>query len=425
MVACAPDPGRDHSSTAARAGCRPRRLFNPVRQGDAWLQNHLQGNGTVTGGLINWAQTHDTLLVVTFDEGNGPQSYCCPYSATGGGGHIATWVIGPTSKVKAGGYKSNVGYNLFSVFKTSEDNWNFPRLFNANDPNVVDLSDFFTEGVPPPPTPAVSISSNKGTPGSTTTATGTGFTPSASVDLIWDCSSATCTSTKTLGTATADANGNFTKAVTVPAHADAKWHALGARAIGAFAVRWYQILPKVMLSPTSGTTSSTTTVTGAGFAANETVNVLWNCKSASCTGTPNLGSATANPDGDFSRVVTVPGHVPSGWYAIAGKGATGTWSNAWFNIKPSFAISPSSGPAGSTAQITGTGFPSSGTITLRWNCTWGACANWQSLGTATPNSAGDLSRSITIPSGTAGTWYPVGAVNSSGTLLAVRWFNLK
>jgi hypothetical protein len=123
--------------------------------------------------------------------------------------------------------------------------------------------------------------------------------------------------------------------------------------------------------------------------------------------------------------VTVPGHVPSAWYAIAGKGATGTYAGGWFNIKPNFAISPSSGAAGSSAQVTGTGFPSSGTITLRWNCAWGACSSWQALGTATPTSAGDLSRSITIPSGTANTWYPVGAVNSGGTLLAVRWFNLK
>jgi hypothetical protein len=396
-----------------------------IRQGDAWLQANLEGDATVTGGLINWAQANDTLLVVTFDEGNGPQSYCCPYSDTGGGGHIGTWVIGPTTKVKSGGYKSPVGYNLFSIFKTSEANWSFTPLGHAADSNVADLSDFFTEGAPPAPSPALSLSSNTGRPGSSTTASGTGFVPNASVDLIWDCSTATCTSTKTLGTATADANGNFTKALTVPAHADAKWHALGAREVGAFAVRWYQITPKVTLSPTSGATSSTTTVTGAGFAANESVNVLWDCGSASCTGKPSLGSVAANANGDFSRVVTVPGHVPSAWYAIAGKGATGKYERGWFNIKPNFALSPSSGPAGSTAQVTGTGFPGSGTITLRWNCTWNACTNWQSLGTATPTSAGDLSGAITIPSGTAGSWYPVGAVNSSGKLLAVKWFGLK
>jgi hypothetical protein len=404
--------------------CAP--YYNRIRQGDVWLQQHLVGDGTVPGGLIKWAQANDTLLIVTYDEGTGDdRSMCCPYTSTGGGGHIGTWVFGPTSKVKAGGYKSNVGYNLFSIFKTSEDNWNFPRLFNANDPNVMDLSDFFTDGVPPPPSPALSLSTNTGQPGSTTTASGTGFIPNASVNLIWDCSSAACTSTKTLGTVTADANGNFTKAVTVPAHADAKWHALGARAVGAFAVRWYKIVPKVTLSPTSGPTSSATTVTGVGFAANESVNVLWDCRSAACAGTPNLGSAVANADGDFSRAVTVPAHVPNAWYAIAGKGATGTYERGWFNIKPSFAISPSSGPSGSTAQITGTGFPSSGTITFRWNCTWGACSNWQSLGTAPPTSAGDLSRSITIPSGTPGSWYGVGAVNSGGALLAVKWFGVK
>jgi len=395
---------------------------SPIRQGDAWLQANLEGNATVTGGLINWAQTHDTLLVVTFDEGNGPQSYCCPYSDTGGGGHIGTWVIGPTSKVKSGGYKSSVGYNLFSLFKTMEANWGFTPLGHAADSNVADLSDFFTAGAA---SPTLSVSSNKGVPGSNTTVSGSGFPPSSGVNLIWDCSSASCTSTKTLGSATADVNGNFTKGVAVPGHADAKWHALGARTAGAFAVRWYQILPKVTLSPTSGATSSAATVTGVGFTANETVNVLWNCKSASCSGTPNLGSATADANGDFSRGVTVPGHVPNAWYAIAGKGTTGTYARGWFNIKPTFVFSPSSGPVGSIAQLTGTGFPSGATITFRWNCTWGACTTWQSLGTATPTSAGDVTRSITIPSGTAGKWYAVGAVNSSGTILAVKWFGVK
>jgi hypothetical protein len=213
--------------------------------------------------------------------------------------------------------------------------------------------------------------------------------------------------------------------VTVPGHAAGKWHPIGARTTGAFAVRWYQIRPKVTLSPTSGTTSSSTTVSGVGFAANETVNVLWDCRSAGCTGKPNLGSALANADGSFSRAVTVPGHVPGAWYALAGKGATGTYATGWFNIKANFFISPNSGPAGSTAQIAGTGFPASGTITLRWNCNWGACTNSPSLGTATPTSAGDLSRTITIPSGTAGTWYPVSALNSSGTILARKWFGLK
>ena len=279
-------------------------------------------------------------------------------------------MIGPASKVKAGGYKSNVGYNLFSVFKTSEDNWNFPRLFNANDPNVVDLADFFTEGVPPPPTPALNISANKGTPGSTTTATGTGFPPSASVNLIWDCSSAACTSTKTLGTATADANGNFTKAVTVPAHADAKWHALGARAIGAFAVRWYQILPKVTLSPTSGTTSSSTTVNGVGFAANENVNVLWNCRSANSRATRTWGRAVANADGDFSRVVTVPAHVPERLVRDRGQGRDGHIRGRVVQHQAELRHLAELGTVRLDSADHRDGAPG-GTITFRWNCAWG------------------------------------------------------
>jgi hypothetical protein len=129
-------------------------LQNAIKQGDEWVKANLAGDATVPGGLINWAKANDTLLIVTFDEGSGSDySYCCPYAPTDGGGHIPMWLIGPAAKVKAGGYQSSVPYNLFSIFKALESNFDLPLLNHANDDQVQDLSDFFIAGGTPPPPP--------------------------------------------------------------------------------------------------------------------------------------------------------------------------------------------------------------------------------------------------------------------------------
>ena len=96
--------------------CKP--LSHRIRQGDAWLKSVLAEDAIVPGGLTAWAQANDTLIVITEDEGSfSDHAYCCPYTPEGGGGHIATWVIGPPAKVKGDGYQSEVDYSLYSILR--------------------------------------------------------------------------------------------------------------------------------------------------------------------------------------------------------------------------------------------------------------------------------------------------------------------
>lgn len=67
-----------------------------VRTGDRWLQNHL-------GGYATWARSHNSLLVLTWDEDNYHQ-----------GNHIATVIAG--AHVRPGRYNERV--NHYRVLRT-------------------------------------------------------------------------------------------------------------------------------------------------------------------------------------------------------------------------------------------------------------------------------------------------------------------
>ncbi|MFE0461375.1 alkaline phosphatase family protein [Kitasatospora sp. NPDC058965] len=71
-----------------------------VSTGDTWIKTNLSAYAT-------WAQTHNSLLVVTFDEDNGSN-----------GNHIATVVYG---QHVAAGSSATATYNHYGVLRTLED----------------------------------------------------------------------------------------------------------------------------------------------------------------------------------------------------------------------------------------------------------------------------------------------------------------
>ena len=75
-----------------------------VATGDAWLQSHLDA-------YAQWAKTHNSLFIVTFDEDDGS-----------GGNNIATLFYG--QQVKTGSYPETV--NHFNVLRTIEDMYGLP-----------------------------------------------------------------------------------------------------------------------------------------------------------------------------------------------------------------------------------------------------------------------------------------------------------
>jgi hypothetical protein len=75
-----------------------------IATGDSWLQSHLDA-------YAQWATTHNSLLIVTFDEDDGS-----------GGNNIATAFYG--QPVKPGTYTEHI--NHFNVLRTIEDMYSLP-----------------------------------------------------------------------------------------------------------------------------------------------------------------------------------------------------------------------------------------------------------------------------------------------------------
>lgn len=78
----------------------------PRAKGDAWLRREFDG-------YLRWARTHNSLLVVTFDE-----------SERDGGNHIPTIVLG--AHVRPGRYAGRVDH--YTVLRTLEDMYGLAPL---------------------------------------------------------------------------------------------------------------------------------------------------------------------------------------------------------------------------------------------------------------------------------------------------------
>ncbi|WP_432585078.1 alkaline phosphatase family protein [Streptomyces sp. HD1123-B1] len=92
-----------------------------VETGDTWLKNNLDG-------YAQWAKTHNSLLIVTFDEDN--------FTSVN---QIYTSFVGANVKT---GYASNTQINHYSVLRTLEDMYGLPPLGGAAGKSAI--SDLWT-----------------------------------------------------------------------------------------------------------------------------------------------------------------------------------------------------------------------------------------------------------------------------------------
>lgn len=80
-----------------------------IQEGDTWLQTNLSA-------YVEWAQTHNSLLIVTWDEDDGSQNNQIPTIFVGG-------------VVKPGHYSEMI--NHYNVLRTLEDMYSLPHLGNS------------------------------------------------------------------------------------------------------------------------------------------------------------------------------------------------------------------------------------------------------------------------------------------------------
>ena len=82
-----------------------------IKQGDNWLKKHLDS-------YVQWAKTHDSLFILTWDEDDGSNT-----------NQITTIFVG--THVKTGQYRETI--NHYSVLSTVEDLYGLPYIHNASE----------------------------------------------------------------------------------------------------------------------------------------------------------------------------------------------------------------------------------------------------------------------------------------------------
>jgi hypothetical protein len=100
-----------------------------IQRGDAWLQQHLDG-------YVQWAQTHNSLFILTWDE----DDFTTP-------NQIPTLFVGPM--VRAGRYAEPI--NHYHVLRTLEDLYSLP--YAGNSATVAPIVDVWTTASNPTATP--------------------------------------------------------------------------------------------------------------------------------------------------------------------------------------------------------------------------------------------------------------------------------
>ena len=88
-----------------------------IQEGDTWLENNI-------AGYVNWAQSNNSLLIITWDEDDGTQN-----------NQIPTIFVGPM--VKTGQYNETI--NHYNVLRTIEAMYGLKPM--ANEKNVQPITD--------------------------------------------------------------------------------------------------------------------------------------------------------------------------------------------------------------------------------------------------------------------------------------------
>jgi len=229
----------------------------------------------------------------------------------------------------------------------------------------------------------ITVNLSSGAVGDTVTVSGTGFAGGSTVTLYFN--------TTNVGTTSSDTNGSFTNtSFTVPPTSRGGHTIKAQDGSGNYATAPFTIGQKITITPTTGASGTTITVTGNGFSAGRSITIKY--KGVPVTTSP----ATINTDayGGFTASFTVPAGG-AGTYPVEASDGTYAYS-VNFVIVAGTSLSQTTGNIGSQITISGTGFIPNATVTITYT------SEPVVLATTTTDSSGAFSVTVTIPPSTGG-----------------------
>lgn len=275
--------------------------------------------------------------------------------------------------------------------------------------------------------PKLVVSPAFGTPDTAVTISGMGYAPNEQVTVNWECPSSSCVSTTIVGTPTTDNTGAFSGLnFTIPAGTPDGPHYFGGDGASSntFATARFVSHPLLSVAPRQGLVGGTVTVSGLGFQPGATVNLMWDCLTPSCTA-GQTWSATADGTGSISVSVVIPAGTGGTHYLGASDGTGPGFARTWLTVNPSLGINPRSGPGGSSATVSGSGYAPNENVNLRWDCSTSSCGSTTALGTASTDSSGSFSVGVTIPNATVQiSTHSFGATGTTSNRFAVTSYTV-
>jgi hypothetical protein len=255
----------------------------------------------------------------------------------------------------------------------------------------------------------VTWNKTSGPPGTSVTLTGAGFGNAESITVSFEGDSVATTSTSSVGA--------WSKSFVVPSSASGSHSvSITGSKTGTNIIESFTTTPAISLSEKSGAPGATITVTGAGFAEDET--------GISITFDNNIVTSdiTADANGEWSEDFTVPSGA-SGSHAVGAYGED-TEANdvptVSFAIGAGIKLNKTTGTPGATITVTGSGFGKTET---------GICITFD--GEVVPstiqptNASGGWSGTFTVPAAAAGP-HSIGAYGNKSTAenVATITFNI-
>jgi hypothetical protein len=180
----------------------------------------------------------------------------------------------------------------------------------------------------------------------------------------------------------------------------------------------------VTFAPASASALSTFTISGSAWMPSDSITVVWNCATPSCT-SAYTWNTTADVNGNFTINTAVPNYSP-GPRPVIVKSTNSGYVLTSFTVAPAPAISfrSANGSTGSFATVSGTGFRPHELVTVKWNCSSLSCSSLTTLVKQTADNLGSFASVFSVPLGWSPGTYPVGARGATSNSFAVANFTV-
>ena len=237
--------------------------------------------------------------------------------------------------------------------------------------------------------PKITINPTSGVVDDIVAVTGSGFDGTSTVTISFNGVSQT--------TAVTDANGTLPSTTfTVPEASRGNYTVKGQDTGGNYATATFTVSTSITINPASGPSGITVTVTGSGFAANQTITIKYN----NVPVTTDPPTVTTNSAGYFTAEFDVP-VGEAGTYVVQASDTSTNTAIANFESTTSATISQTTtatapGYVGMSLTITGVGFTPDATITVTY------ATDPVTLNTVTAGPTGNFTATFTIPPSVGG-----------------------